>query len=501
MNLRGERGAVAVGTVALLLVLALVAGAGLRAGRALVLDERVHGSADAVALAAAAVLERGYGDAVDAGGSPAAVHATEDAARAAAAQHGRRLGLTLESIAFERGAHDPSPLARARAGGARRPDGAAAQRGPRIRTVRRRARASASPTCAAWMRAEPSWRRRSRNSAGRTCGAARAGPRADSTARAWIDYALAAAGVPVGRLTAAGLQQLARPLAHRCSAAGRRSRVRRACRRTMSASWSRPGWPSRRRTAERASASSRSARAAGPGRGRLLLPGAAAATRRDGELAVPAYVPAPLRALIARAARAEQLPPALLAAQLEAESGFDAAARSAPGARGHRAVHAGDLGGDMESAARAQPVRARAGDCSSGAPDARPARAGRRRHRDRPGRVQRGACGGPADWPGETRAYIARILRRFGGPATLGAALPPEFAAAGAPLPAAERRCVCCRNHSRLNAYPYCDRSIATIGSCVRCGSSSRSRQRPSCSPSAWFSAVSATRAFPPRSP
>jgi soluble lytic murein transglycosylase-like protein len=43
-----------------------------------------------------------------------------------------------------------------------------------------------------------------------------------------------------------------------------------------------------------------------------------------------------------------------------------------------------------------------------------------------------------ADWPGETRAYIARILRRFGGPATLGAALPPDLAAAGAAAPGGE---------------------------------------------------------------
>jgi hypothetical protein len=36
------------------------------------------------------------------------------------------------------------------------------------------------------------------------------------------------------------------------------------------------------------------------------------------------------------------------------------------------------------------------------------------------------------EWPAETRAYVARILRRFGGPATLGVPLPPDLAAAGA---------------------------------------------------------------------
>ena len=108
---RGERGAVAVAAVGLLTVLALLAGAGLRAGRGLVLDERVHGSADAVALAAASVLERGYGDAVDAGGRPAGASATERAARAAAEHAARSLSVDVLSLAFERGMRDPSPIA------------------------------------------------------------------------------------------------------------------------------------------------------------------------------------------------------------------------------------------------------------------------------------------------------------------------------------------------------------------------------------------------------
>ena len=63
--------------MALLSVLALIAGAGLVAGRELVLDERAHGSADAVALAAARVLEARYGEGVDAGSAPATLRATE----------------------------------------------------------------------------------------------------------------------------------------------------------------------------------------------------------------------------------------------------------------------------------------------------------------------------------------------------------------------------------------------------------------------------------------
>ena len=38
----------------------------------------------------------------------------------------------------------------------------------------------------------------------------------------------------------------------------------------------------------------------------------------------------------------------------------------------------------------------------------------------------------PGQWPRETRAYVARMMRRFGGPLSLGAAVPAELAAAGA---------------------------------------------------------------------
>ena len=38
----------------------------------------------------------------------------------------------------------------------------------------------------------------------------------------------------------------------------------------------------------------------------------------------------------------------------------------------------------------------------------------------------------PGRWPRETRAYVARVMRRFGGPMSLGAAVPSEVAAAGA---------------------------------------------------------------------
>ena len=38
-------------------------------------------------------------------------------------------------------------------------------------------------------------------------------------------------------------------------------------------------------------------------------------------------------------------------------------------------------------------------------------------------------------WPRETKAYVARILRRFGGPTTLGGGVPRALVAAGAKMP------------------------------------------------------------------
>ena len=57
---------------------------------------------------------------------------------------------------------------------------------------------------------------------------------------------------------------------------------------------------------------------------------------------------------------------------------------------------------------------------------------GRRRHRDGAWRLQRGAIGAAEQWPRETRTYVARILRRFGGPATLEDTPPATLVAAGA---------------------------------------------------------------------
>jgi cell wall-associated NlpC family hydrolase len=429
VKLSGERGAVAIGVVALLLLLALVAGAGLRAGRPLVLDERVHGSADAVALAAAAVLERRYGDAVDAGGSPVASSAAEAAARAAAARTSAQLGVTLESIAFERGAHDPAALAvrvrvtagsegaQSRAGLAFAPSLGAG--GFRVADVRGLDAGGAVVAAALAQLGWPYvWGGESRAEGGFDCSGL-------------IDYALAAAGVPVGRLTADGLQQLARPLAagallragdlvfvglpaHHVGlvvAPGLAVEAPHRGARVRIEPLGDGGWT---------------------GAGRLLLPGAPGATPPDSHLGVPLYVPGPLRALIAQAARAEQVPPALLAAQLEAESGFDAAARSPAGAQGLAQFMPATWSGAWNPQRLASPFE----------PPAAIAAQARLMHlllEQAGGDVasalaayNAGPAVPPRQWPRETRAYVARVMRRFAGPMSLGAGVPPEVAVAGA---------------------------------------------------------------------
>ena len=413
MNPRSERGAVAIAAVALLLVLALVAGAGLRAGRALLLDERVHGSADAVALAAASVLESRYGAAVDAGGSAGTARATEAASRAAAERASAQLGLELESISFERSARDPAPIAvRVRVVSGRdraeaRAGLAFAQPAPapgfRLADVRGLDAGGAVVAAALAQLGWPYvWGGESRAEGGFDCSGL-------------IDYAFAAAGVPVGRLTAAGLQQLAQPLPAAALQAGDLVFV---------------GAPAHHvglvvAPGLAVEAPHRGARVrieplgdgGWTGAGRLLLPGASLANA--GELAVPAYVPVPFRGLISAAARAEQVPPALLAAQLEAESGFDATARSEAGAQGIAQFMPATWAGEWNPQRAHSPF------------DPGPAIAAQARLMhdllERAGgdvatalaAYNAGPAVMPADWPRETRAYVARILRRFGGPAEL----------------------------------------------------------------------------------
>ena len=423
----------AVAAVAALALLALVAGAGLRAGRALVLDERVHGAADAVALAGAGVLGERYGDAVDAGGAPAGMPSTERAARAAVEAAARRLAVDVISVDFERGARDPSPTAvrvrislrggqivAARAGIAFGQPVAAPDLF-RVADLRGLEGAEAVVAAALAQLGWPYvWGGESRAEGGFDCSGL-------------IDYAFAAAGISIGRPTAAGLQQLAEALppgaglrpgdlvfvgtpAHHVGlvvapglaveAPHRGARVR--VEPLRDGNWTSAG--------------------------RLLPP-------EDGDgagalqLTVPAYVPEALREPIARAARAEQLPPALLAAQLEAESGFDASARSSSGAQGIAQFMPSTWSGSWNPQRLLSPfevapaIAAQARlmhlllESSEG--DIATALAA----------YNAGPAVARADWPRETRAYVARILRRFGGPATLATVLAPELAAAGAAPP------------------------------------------------------------------
>ena len=426
MRPRGERGAVAIAAVGLLLVLALVAGAGLRAGRALVLDERAHGSADAVALAAASALERHYGEAVDAGGEPEGASAAERAARAAAGRAAAQLGVALVSIAFERGVRDPSPTAArvrvalgdgqaasARAGIAFAQPAAA--QGFRVADVRGLDGAGAVVAAALAQLGWPYvWGGESRAEGGFDCSGL-------------IDYAFAAAGLSVGRPTAAGLQALAHPLptggglrpgdlvfvgepAHHVGlvvAPGLAVEAPHRGAQVHVEPLRDGGWTSA---------------------GRLLPSAGGDAAPLAGDLAVPAYVPAPLRQLIAHAAAAEQLPPGLLAAQLEAESGFDPSARSPAGAQGIAQFMPGTWSGEWNPQRLRSPF------------DAEPAIAAQARLMhdllERAGgdiatalaAYNAGPAVAPADWPAETRAYVARIMRRFGGPATLDVALSSAFA-------------------------------------------------------------------------
>ena len=430
MRARGERGAVAVAAVALLLALGLVAGAALVAGRELLLDERVHGSADAVALAAAVVLERRYGEDIDAGGSAAALRATEGAARTAAARTAAELGATVVSLHFERAARDPSPLAvrvtirlsdhgavaHARAGIAFGQMTSAV--GFRRADVRGLDASGAVVTAALAQLGWPYvWGGESRAEGGFDCSGL-------------VDYALAAAGLPVGRLTASGLQQLARPLA---AGSG-----------LLAGDLVFVGDPAHHvglvvapglavEAPHRGALVRVEAIADGgwTGAGRILLPSAAAGDAPG----VPAYVPAPLRALIARAARAEQVPPALLAAQLEAESGFDPDARSSAGALGLAQFMPLTWSGAWNPQRERSPFE----PAPAIAAQARLMRLLLERAGGDVATALAAYNAGPAvlpgAWPRETRAYVARILRRFGGPATL---LTPALAAAGA-APAGDR--------------------------------------------------------------
>ncbi|WP_217913185.1 transglycosylase SLT domain-containing protein [Miltoncostaea marina] len=135
--------------------------------------------------------------------------------------------------------------------------------------------------------------------------------------------------------------------------------------------------------------------------------------------ALPAWVPAPYREPVLRAAMAHGLQPALLAALLRAESGFDPRAVSAAGARGIAQFMPATASGmglrDPFDPAQAIPAAARllAGHVRAfgSVPLALAA------YNAGPGAVRR--HGGVPPYP-ETQAYVARVLALAGGVAALG---------------------------------------------------------------------------------
>ena len=200
----------------------------------------------------------------------------------------------------------------------------------------------------------------------------------------------------------------------------------------------------------------------------------------DAEL--PDWVPVPFRPWIAEAARLESVPPALLAAQLEAESGFDPTAVSAAGAQGAAQFMPGTWAGTWNPYRAHSPFEPRYAVLAQ----ARYlgnllARAG--------GDVPRALAaynagweGSERGWPAETQAYVARIMRRFAGPAAIAPPLQPGGAGADAAsrrhdraAPAARsaaRRQPCAgvsarRPPRRLVDAPVGGRSLKSISRCV----------------------------------
>lgn len=151
--------------------------------------------------------------------------------------------------------------------------------------------------------------------------------------------------------------------------------------------------------------------------------GGGPAPTRGPAVDVPSWVPPHLRATVASAAAANGLPPALLAALLRAESGFDPRAVSPVGAQGIAQFMPSTAAGmglrDPFDPALAIPAAARllAGHVRTfgSVPLALAA------YNAGPGAVER--YGGIPPFP-ETEAYVARILAMAGGVGVLGGGIP-----------------------------------------------------------------------------
>ena len=150
-----------------------------------------------------------------------------------------------------------------------------------------------------------------------------------------------------------------------------------------------------------------------------------ASTQADGGSgdALPAWVPRALAPVLVRAGRREDVPPLLLAAQLETESGFQPGVVSSAGAQGIAQFMPETWRGEWN------PWRAQSPFEPSAAIQAEARLMGRllvQTGGDLPSALAAynagsGVLGGT--WPGETRAYVATVMRRFSG----------GFASSGAP--------------------------------------------------------------------
>jgi cell wall-associated NlpC family hydrolase len=249
-----------------------------------------------------------------------------------------------------------------------------------------------------------------------------------------VDFALAAAGVGVGRPTAAGLQALAAPVplgaallpgdlvfvgapAHHVGLYVGGARVIEAPH-TGATVRLEPlaagGWTSAGRLPVLAAAASPSLQLAAAG------------------VVVPTWVPDAWAPLVAEAASAESVPASLLAAQLEAESGFDAAAVSPAGAQGAAQFMPATWAGSWNPYRGHSPFAARFAVLAQARYLARLLR---RAGGDVPlalAAYNAGWTGAQGPWPDETRAYVAQIMRRFAGPASI-APLPGDDGSPGRP--------------------------------------------------------------------
>jgi peptidoglycan DL-endopeptidase CwlO len=446
-----ERGQAAVAVIGVLLVLVVAAvGAGVFL-RASLVRERAAGTADGAALAAAAVLRDRAGDLLPRRDPrtgrdlPALLtrRALDGLARAAAGRAARAGGAVLVDLstldgprgvplwatatvqvapgALPRwlGASALASLERSRArAGLDYPVPASAP--DRFRAVDLRGFAGVAAVIAAasaqlgWPYL---WGGESRADGGFDCSGL-------------VDYALAAAGFPVGRPTAAGLQTLAHAIPLGAARAGDLVFI---------------GAPAHHvglvvgpelaiEAPHRGAVVHYEALAQGgwTSAGRLEVLAAAPTYGTP----LPGWVPEPLRPALLAASRADELPVTLLAAQIEAESGFDPNAVSEAGALGLAQFMPGTWSGSWNPWRGESPLDPAAAIHAQ-------ARYLRRLVDRADGDLGRALAAYHDGWSGSsgstwspgTRAYVATILGRFGGPESI----PPGDGVArmGAGAPAA----------------------------------------------------------------